>query len=214
VAANAGLAVDEGAATALTATQLRAVSSAAAPAGVTYTLAQPPARGVLRLGGAPLAAGGTFTQADIVAGRLSYAHDGSETRADALVLGVADGVSQPLTGLRFAIAVRPVNDRPLARADAAQTDVGRPVAIDVLANDNDAEGGRLSLLGATVAAHGAVTIGGGVLLYTPARGYAGLDSFAYTVSDPDGATATAHVSVRVGSAGAPGARTYLPLLAR
>ena len=53
-----------------------------------------------------------------------------------------------------------------------------------------------------MAAHGSVSVDpSGAVLYTPDAGYAGPDSFSYTVSDPDGNTSTATVSLTVRNQG-------------
>ncbi|MDH3660925.1 MAG: Ig-like domain-containing protein, partial [Alphaproteobacteria bacterium] len=44
------------------------------------------------------------------------------------------------------ITIQGVNDRPVARDDAATTDKNKSIIVDVLANDEDPEGGKLELL--------------------------------------------------------------------
>jgi hypothetical protein len=167
------------------------------------------------VGGAVIGALGTFTQADIDAGHVSYTHDGSETLSDSLGISVADGLSAPLTGLEFTIGVRPLNDPPVTRDDVASTQSGLAVSIAVLANDSDAEGDALSLSAVTSAAHGAVTILADAVIYTPQVGFSGEDAFSYTARDAAGATTQGRVSVTVRAiGGAPGAQLYLPLIAR
>jgi hypothetical protein len=90
------------------------------------------------------------------------------------------------------------NTAPAAAADAAVTSEDQPVIINVIANDSDADGDALSVIGFGQGAHGAVTIGaGGTLIYTPDANYNGSDSFSYTVSDGHGGTATGTVAVSV-----------------
>ena len=86
---------------------------------------------------------------------------------------------------------------PLASDDAATTSGGAPVSIDVLANDNDTDGGTLSLLSVGTPAHGTAVIAGNQILYSPAAGYVGADSFRYSVSDGQGGTGSALVTVTV-----------------
>ncbi len=64
----------------------------------------------------------------------------------------------------------------------------------MLANDVDPDGGVLSITGPTAGARGAVACGAGVCNSTPAAGYVGADTFTYTISDPDGATAVGTVN--------------------
>jgi len=93
---------------------------------------------------------------------------------------------------------RYLNRDPVARNDAASVEAdatAQPIA--VLGNDEDPDGDVLSVASVGVPAHGIATISGTQVLYTPARGYTGADSFSYTVSDGKGGTATATVAVAV-----------------
>ncbi|MDS4022032.1 MAG: Ig-like domain-containing protein, partial [Candidatus Competibacter sp.] len=80
--------------------------------------------------------------------------------------------------------------------DSATTQAGTPVAIAVLANDS---GGvpPLSISAVGSPAHGTAANNGGTILYTPAAGYSGPDSFGYTARDAVGQTASATVTVTV-----------------
>jgi hypothetical protein len=106
----------------------------------------------------------------------------------------------------FTITAGGGNIAPVANADSATTPEDTAVAIDVLANDTDADG---TVDPATVAVVSAPANGGtavnattGAITYTPNAGFAGLDTFTYTVNDDDGATSNAAtVSVTVGSGG-------------
>ena len=85
---------------------------------------------------------------------------------------------------------------PEAEDDAATTPRAMPVLIPVLANDRDPQGNPLSVIRITQAAHGTAAIGSpGIVTFTPATGFVGTDSFAYTVSD--GAFGTDQAMVRV-----------------
>jgi hypothetical protein len=72
-------------------------------------------------------------------------------------------------------------------------------AINVLANDTDANNDTLMVVSVTQGSHGSVAItGGGTgVSYTPAANYFGADSFTYTISDGNSGTDTANVSVNV-----------------
>ena len=82
------------------------------------------------------------------------------------------------------------------------------VSSNVLANlDYDADGDPLTITAvsgtSTNGPSGNVTLSGGMVNYTPATGYVGVDQFTYTISDgyPGGtATSTANVTVRLGNA--------------
>jgi len=92
--------------------------------------------------------------------------------------------------------------RPLAIDDLAATSLGVAVAIDVLANDVSVFS-PVNLASVTIwtaPLHGAAVpdLATGEVLYTPAPGYAGPDSFTYTYMDLAGApsnTATVGVTV-------------------
>lgn len=97
------------------------------------------------------------------------------------------------------------NRAPTANADFVATDPDQPLQIDALRNDSDPEGDALVLRSAGRPAHGKVELKNDVLVYTPAPGYVGLDSFTYLLADAPGATASSIVHVGVGDfpAGAP-----------
>ena len=89
---------------------------------------------------------------------------------------------------------------PVANDDSATVveDSG-PNAVDVLANDTDADMDALSVTAVTQGANGSVSItGGGTgVSYTPNPNFFGPDTFTYTVADGNGGADTATVSVTV-----------------
>jgi len=99
------------------------------------------------------------------------------------------------------ITVAPDNDPPVALDDVATTPYETPVVIDVVKNDSDPDGDVLTIATVADPPHGSATIVNGKVSYTPDAGYAGADTFTYTVRDPSGATATATVRVTVGPRG-------------
>ncbi|HPF74009.1 MAG TPA: Ig-like domain-containing protein, partial [Xanthomonadaceae bacterium] len=89
------------------------------------------------------------------------------------------------------------NVAPVAMDDSGTTDYQMPAFIDALANDSDADGDTLTIVGTTDGAHGYVEIGeDGRLHYVPESGFSGVDQFTYTISDGR-ETATANVTVTV-----------------
>jgi hypothetical protein len=86
---------------------------------------------------------------------------------------------------------------PTALNDTASTSPSTPVAIDVLANDNDSDGDTLTITGSTTPAHGTASCSTTQCQYTPANGFTGTDSFQYTISDGHGGVATATVTITV-----------------
>ncbi|WP_310622361.1 tandem-95 repeat protein [Flexibacterium corallicola] len=97
------------------------------------------------------------------------------------------------------INVLPVNDDPLAIDDSASVAQGGTVTINALNNDSDVDDNQtLSISQITQGKSGAVAINGdGRIAYTPTSKFTGTDSFTYTVSDGNGGTDTATVTVEV-----------------
>ncbi|HEY4673881.1 MAG TPA: cadherin-like domain-containing protein [Nitrososphaerales archaeon] len=99
------------------------------------------------------------------------------------------------------ITISPVNDPPIAVDDKAATNEDTPVGINVLANDYDVDGDKLTVVSVTQGANGSVELfsadSNGFVIYLPNRRFSGQDSFTYTISDGNGGTATAKVSVTV-----------------
>ncbi len=93
----------------------------------------------------------------------------------------------------------PDNDPPEAVDDMATVAVNSALLIDVLANDTDPDGDVLSLKSVGTAQNGSPEIEGNRVRYTPARDFAGVDSFQYTVEDPSGATSIARVRLIIES---------------
>jgi len=131
-------------------------------------------------------------------GTFSYTHNGSETTSDSFTYKVNDGTVDGNT-VTVTIGVTPVNDAPVANNDTATTDEGSAVVVAVRSNDTDAEGNPLTVSAVTQGANGSVVIDAvtGNPIYTPNAGFSGSDNFTYTISDGNGGTATATVSVTV-----------------
>ena len=90
---------------------LHAADADNTPEQLVYTLTAAPTSGQLLLDGALLAAGGTFTQADVDGGKLTYAHTADVGVADSLKFTLSDGVNT-LDEATFGITITPVNDAP------------------------------------------------------------------------------------------------------
>ncbi|MBF0248195.1 MAG: VCBS repeat-containing protein [Alphaproteobacteria bacterium] len=60
---------------------------------LTYTVTSIPANGSLKLNGTALSANGTFTQADVNAGNVTYTHSGTFTDNDGFTFTVTDGTT-------------------------------------------------------------------------------------------------------------------------
>jgi len=119
--------------------------------------------------------------------------------ADALSYTISDGAGGTASAT-LELAVASVNDVPVAVDDAASLDEDAEVELAVVENDTDADGDALTITEVTQPAHGAALISDGAhVRYVPAANYHGADSFAYTISDGAGGTATATVTLEVAS---------------
>jgi large repetitive protein len=86
---------------------------------------------------------------------------------------------------------------PIALGDTAATLEDSAVAIDVLANDSDADGDALAIAAVSTPHHGTATFTATQITYTPGPDYNGDDSFTYVVGDGRGGSATASVGVAI-----------------
>ncbi|HEX3764767.1 MAG TPA: Ig-like domain-containing protein [Kofleriaceae bacterium] len=117
--------------------------------------------------------------------------------ADSFTYTVADPSGATATAT-VTVAIDPVNDPPVATADAIRLDEDTSAMIDVVANDGDVDHDALTVTAVTQPAHGTAAIVDAThVRYTPAPDYNGLDSFSYTISDGNGGEAGAEVSVTV-----------------
>ncbi len=91
------------------------------------------------------------------------------------------GVSESTT---VEVNVTPVNDAPVAKDDIATTQEDTAVTIDVLPNDSDVDGDKLSIESASVPKEqGTVEVVNGKLVFTPAENFNGDAEITYTVTD-------------------------------
>lgn len=88
----------------------------------------------------------------------------------------------------------PPGDGPVAVNDTATSD-GSTVSINPLENDYSPDGLTLTICDYTNPANGTVELIGNEFFYTPNPGFAGCDTFNYTICDSDGGEDTATVTV-------------------
>ncbi|HVL70187.1 MAG TPA: MBG domain-containing protein [Vicinamibacterales bacterium] len=89
------------------------------------------------------------------------------------------------------------NQPPTAVNDTVATVSGQAIGVEVLPNDTDPDGDTLSVTAYTQASNGAVIFHANqTFTYNPVPGFAGTDSFTYTISDGR-ATSTATVTITV-----------------
>ncbi|EJG1192819.1 tandem-95 repeat protein, partial [Vibrio parahaemolyticus] len=128
-------------------------------------------------------------------GSVTYTPNDNYQGTDSFTYIVTSGgLSESTT---VSVDVTPVNDAPVAKDDTAITDEDTAVTIDVLPNDNDIDGDKLSIQSASVPeAQGKVEIFDGKLVFTPAENFNGDAEITYTVTDGE-LTDAAKVTVTV-----------------
>ncbi len=119
------------------------------------------------------------------------------TGTDRFTYAINDGRGGTATATVTVTITAPINRPPVAVDDVAVTAVSTPVTINVLANDSDPDGDPLTVISVTQPANGSVQISNNEVIYQPQRGFTGVDTFAYTISDGRGGTATANVTVSI-----------------
>ena len=97
------------------------------------------------------------------------------------------------------ITVTPINEAPVANDDTATVDEDTPtdVTAQLLANDTDPDGDTLVVTAASNATGGSVDVTSNVVTFTPAADYCGAAGFDYDISDGNGGTDSASVTVNV-----------------
>ena len=129
-------------------------------------------------------------------GTLTYTPDPNYNGPDSITYSVSDGNGGTDTA-SVDVTVTPVNDAPVAVDDSATTAYNSSVVIPVLDNDTDVDGDLLTVISAS-SPDGDVTINpDGTLTFDPNPGFEGEATISYTVSDGNGGTDSANVTVTV-----------------
>jgi hypothetical protein len=140
---------------------------------------------------------GALSALDAASGSLTYTPGADYAGADSFAFSVTDG--EYTATATVSIQVTAVNDAPVAQDDTASAAVDATVTIDVLSNDSDVDSGDTLTVSATDTSSttGSVTLkADGTVDYT-AGSSAGTDTFGYTVSDGNGGTDSATVTITV-----------------
>ncbi|MDL1998818.1 tandem-95 repeat protein, partial [Vibrio parahaemolyticus] len=132
---------------------------------------------------------------DIVDGKLVFTPAENFNGEATITYIVTDG---DLTDeAKVTVTVTPVNDSPVAVDDTVSTQEDTVVTIDVLPNDSDVDGDKLSMESASVPKEqGTVEVVDGKLVFTPAENFNGDAEITYTVTDGE-LTDEAKVTVTV-----------------
>ena len=130
-------------------------------------------------------------------GSFTYTPDENYHGTDEFGYSVSDGHGGSATGtVTFTIAS--VNDGPAITGNTTYgTTTNTAISIAWPSIVSDADGDALTASGHTQGSHGSVGVSGSSMVYTPATGFEGTDTFAFTVSDGRGGTLTVTVTVTV-----------------
>ena len=95
------------------------------------------------------------------------------------------------------INVTPVNDVPVPADDRSFTFEDRPVTIDVLLNDKDADGDALSIVSLSAPENGKASLINNKIVYTPDSGFNGTNVFFYAITDGKSAPQQGKITIVV-----------------
>lgn len=142
---------------------------------------------------------GTVTFGDD--GVFTYTPDSGAHGGESFIVTVSDGFHDA-TEAAFSFDIPASNRAPVAHDDAGYSVTsGSAVAIaaaDLLGNDSDADGDALAITAVSNAVGGSVALADdGTILFTADGGFSGAASFSYSVSDGNGGSAQATVSIDV-----------------
>ncbi len=129
--------------------------------------------------------------ATIVSGGKAISYTRTSAGAESFTYTISDGNGHTAT----ATITDDVGEAPIAANDGISIGVGNSVTFDPRANDSDPDGDKLTITAVSSPTAGTATIVNGGKAITYSRTAAGNDSFTYTISDGNGHTATATVSV-------------------
>ncbi|MFV1964617.1 MAG: cadherin-like domain-containing protein, partial [Pirellulaceae bacterium] len=206
VVGNQSATLAEGATLTLAGSHLSATDTETEDATLIFTLQSVPANGELKKDGTTLAAGGTFTQADVTSGKIRYTHDDSNTTSDHITFTVKDAAGNETETGDFAITITPVDDEApvvdnrsatlaegatltLAASHLSATDTESEDATLIFTLQSAPANGELKKDGTTLAANGTFTqadVTSGKIRYTHDDSNTTGDRFTFTVKDRAG----------------------------
>jgi large repetitive protein len=136
--------------------------------------------------------------AAIVSGHeVSYTPAADFNGSDSFTYTITDAGGATATAT-VTLTIAPVNDAPVAVADAITVPENGSATVDVVANDSDVDGDALAITAISQPTHGSAAIVDAThVSYTPDPHYNGPDAFSYTISDGNGGEAGAAISVTV-----------------
>ena len=147
----------------------------------------------LTVTGASADAGSVTVNSD---GTLSFEPDSNFTGTATITYTITDG-DGGTDSATASVTVVPLNDAPVAEDDAQVIAEDTPTDLTVLPNDSDVEGDDLTVTSASTP-DGSVAINSdGTINFTPISDFTGTTTVTYTISDGEGGTDSATVSLTV-----------------
>ena len=153
ITTNNGLTLDEGATATIPLASLEADDADTDNLTLTYTITASPSNGQVENTDNPGISISSFTQQNLIDGKIRYVHDGSNTTSDSFTFKVADAVPNELTGQTFSITVNPVAGFTITESDGTThvlesgTDDSFTIQLDAMPVSNvviDLENGNTS----------------------------------------------------------------------
>jgi len=148
---------------------------------LTVTAVSAPQHGTASVGG-----GGT---------QITYTPATTFSGADTFTYFLSDGTNTVLGTVN--VTVTSTNTAPDAVNDQRTVQKSTALAFDPRTNDTDANADTLLITGAAGAAHGVLTFTATSITYTPTSSYTGGDSLTYAISDGQGGSDTATVTITI-----------------
>ena len=118
--------------------------------------------------------------------------------SDSITYTIEDKAKASATA-KVNIAINPVNDAPQAKDDNTSTEQAQAITIDVLKNDSDVDGGKLSIINVSKPKHGNATIKDNKIIYQSDENYLGQEILKYTLEDENKSKAQALITITVES---------------
>lgn len=135
---------------------------------------------------------------EIVDSGIRYTPEENYNGDDAFSYTISDG-RYGTDSAQVNVSIEAVNDSPIAGDVSVTTSENTAIDIPVLQNDTDIDGDELTIASVTRPEHGTAQISESAITYTPDEYFHGYDVCNYTVSDGQGGSDTAAVSISVKS---------------
>jgi uncharacterized repeat protein (TIGR01451 family) len=138
----------------------------------------------------------TLVSATVDGALLTLAYQKDQNGAATITVTATDAAGASASD-DFTVTVSPLNDAPWANDQAVTAISGQPLVITLEYGDVETAQDKLAFQITSQPQKGTLSGTAPALTYTPNAGYTGPDSFSYTVTDFEGAQATASVQIDV-----------------